>query len=132
MELIINKVQYEVTEPDELRLRLVQVRRAEFSEVWINHTGGWPAICALVNGEAAWLMYMRYEGDAGFSTRNPLYAEPARAVIEYHLSNGQQDEYPAAWNITTAEAIRGLEFFFEEAGMAPWLHWYDDTEKRNI
>jgi hypothetical protein len=77
-------------------------------------------------------MYLRYEGDAGFSTRNPLYAGPEKAVIEYHLSNGQLDDYPAAWNITTAEAFRGLEFFFETESMASWLHWYDDTEKRNV
>jgi hypothetical protein len=132
MELIINKVQYDVTDLDELRPRLAQVHRTQFSEVWINHTAGWPAICALINDEAAWLMYLRYEGDAGFSTRNPLYAGPERAVIEYRLSNGEQDEYPASWNITTAEAFRALEYFVEEAGMAPWLHWYDDTEKRNI
>ena len=47
MELIINKVQYEVTEVDELRPRLA---------VWTYHTAGWPAICAFSNGEAAWLM----------------------------------------------------------------------------
>jgi hypothetical protein len=132
VELIINKVPYEVTEPGELRLGLAKVHHTQFSEVWIWHTAGWPAICALINGAAAWLMYLRYKGDAGFSTRNPLYAGPEKAVIEYHLSNGQHDEYPAAWNITTAEAIRGLEFFFEEAAMAPWLHWYDDTEKRSV
>jgi hypothetical protein len=132
MELIINEDVYEITEPGELRVRLAQLKRTQFSEVWINHTAGWPAICALVNGEAAWLMYLRYKGDAGFSTRNPLYAGPEKAVIEYHLSNGQQDEYPASWNITTTEAIRGLEFFFEKAAMAPWLHWYDDTQKRDV
>jgi hypothetical protein len=132
MELIINKVEYEVTGLDELRERLAQVRVTQFSEVWINHNDGWPAICALVNGEAAWLMYLRYEGDAGFSTRNPQYAGPEKAVIEYHLSNGEQDEFPAAWNITTSAAFRALECFFEEAAMAPWLHWYDDTLKQNV
>jgi hypothetical protein len=129
MELKINKVLYEVTDSDELRVRLAQIRRTQFSEVWLQHTAGWPAIAALINGEAAWVMYLRYEGDAGFSTRNPQYAGPKKAVIEYYLSNGQRDEYPASWNITTAEAIRGLEFFFEEEGMAPWLHWYDDSQK---
>jgi len=132
MELIVNKVQYEVTDLDEFRMRLAQVRGTQFAEVGIWHTGGWPSIFALFNGEAAWLMYMRYEGDAGFSTRNPQYAGPEKAVIEYHLSNGQPDEYPAAWNITTAEALRALEHFFAEAAMAPWLHWYDDTEKQNV
>ena len=75
---------------------------------------------------------MRYKGDAGFSTRNPLYAGTEKAVMEYHLSNGERDEYPASWNVTTGEAFCALEYFFEEAAMAPWLHWYDDTEKRNV
>ena len=83
----------------------------------------WPAICALINGEAAWLMFMRCEGDAGLSTRNGTYAGPRQAVIEYHLSNGQRDEYPASWNITTGEALRALEYFLTEATMAPWLEW---------
>lgn len=132
MELIINKVQYEVTDLDELRPYLAQVRRNQFSEVWLHHAAGWPAICALINSEAAWLMYLRFEGDAGFSSRNPLYAGLEKAVIEYHLSNGEQDEYPASWNVTTAEAFRALEYFFEEAAIAPWLHWYDDTLKQNV
>ena len=129
MELKINKVLYEVTDLDELRVRLAQIRRTQFSEVWLQHTDGWPAIAALVNGEAAWLMYVRHEGDAGFSTRNPQYTGPNKAVIEYYLSNGQRDEYAASWNITTTGALRALEYFFEEEGMAPWLTWQDDTRK---
>ena len=129
MELKINKVLYEVNDSDELRVRLAQIRRIQFSEVWLQHTAGWPAIAALINGDAAWLMLVRYEGDPGFSTRNPQYAGPKKAVIEYYLSSGQRDEYPASWNITTAEAIRALEFFFEDEGMAPWLDWYDDSQK---
>jgi Immunity protein Imm1 len=132
MELRINKVLYEVSDLDELRLRLAQARRTQFLEVWLEHAAGWPVICALINGEAAWLMYLRYEGDAGFSTRNPQYTGPKKGVIEYYLSNGQRDEYPAAWNITTAEAFRALEYFLEEAAMAPWLCWYDDTLKSNV
>ncbi|PYU69001.1 MAG: hypothetical protein DMG49_14615 [Acidobacteria bacterium] len=126
MELKINKVLYEVTDSDELQVRLAQIRRTQFSEVWMQHAADWPAMGALINGEAAWLMYVRYEGDAGFSTLNAQYAGPEKAVIEYYLSNGQRDEYPAAWNITTAEAFRGLEYFFEEEGMAPWLQWHEE------
>src|SRR5437667_361649 len=85
MELKINKVLYEVTDPDELRVRLAQIPRTQFSEVWMQHAAGWPAIGALINGEAAWLMYVRHEGDAGFSTRNPQYAGPEKAIIEYYL-----------------------------------------------
>jgi len=67
----------------------------------------------------------------GFSTRNPLYAgrrkrslnitcrtasKISTCCLEYHL----------------AEAIRGLEFFFEKAAMAPWLALVDDTLRRNV
>ncbi len=77
-------------------------------------------------------MYMRYEGDAGSSTRNPQYTGPHKAMIEYYLSHGQCDEYPAAWNITTAEALRALEYFFDEKAMAPWLTWQDENHKPKL
>jgi hypothetical protein len=69
------------------------------------------------------MRFLCWEGDAGFSTRNPKYAGPPKAV-EYYLSNGQRDEYPASWNITTTEALRALEYFLAEENMAPWLHWH--------
>jgi len=75
---------------------------------------------------------VRHEGDAGFSTRDPQYTGPQKAMIEYYLSNGQRDEYPVAWNITTAEALRGLEFFLEEEDMAPWLTWQDESRKPKL
>ena len=81
MELKINKVLYEVTDAGELNVRLAQIGRTQFSEVWMQHEAGWPAMGALINGEAAWLMHVRYEGDAGFSTRNPLYAGPEKASL---------------------------------------------------
>jgi immunity protein Imm1 of predicted polymorphic toxin system len=126
MELKINKVLYEVTDPDELRVRLAPISRAQFSEVWLQHMAGWPAMGALINNQAAWLSYVRYEGDAGFSTRDPKYAGPAKAAIEYYLSNGQRDEYPASWNITTAEALRALEYFLAQETMAPWITWHEE------
>lgn len=126
MELKINKVLYQVSDADELQVHLAHVRRSQFAEVWMQHAANWPSISALINGDAAWLMYLRFEGDAGFSTRDPNYSGPPKAVIEYYLSNGQRDEYPASWNITTAEALRALEYFFVEEGMAPWLQWQEE------
>ena len=126
MELKINKVLYEVSEVNELQVHLIHVRRTQFAEIWMQHARDWPAICALINGEAAWLMYLRYEGDAGFSTRNPKFEGPEKAMIEYYLSNGQRDEYPASWNITTKEAVRALEYFFLKEAMAPWLEWHEE------
>ena len=123
MELTINSSIYEIDDCDELRARIAEAAKSQFLEIWLQGGERWPAICALVNNETAWLMFMRHEGDAGFSTTNPNYAGPKDAAIEYYLSNGQRDEYPASWNITTAEARRALKYFFEHRAMAPWLSW---------
>jgi hypothetical protein len=90
----------------------------------MQRAGTWPAICALINADAAWLMYLRFEGDAGFSTRNPNYSGPINAAIE--SSNGQRDEYPASWNITKKEALPALTYFLTTEEMAPWLQWHEN------
>jgi len=132
MELKINKVLYEVSELNELQVHLLRVRRGQFAEIWMQHAANWPSISALINGEAAWLMYMRHDGDAGFSTRNPNYSGPPKAVIEYYLANGQRDEYPASWNITTSEAMRALEYFFLKEEMAPLLTWHEERPENRF
>jgi len=126
MELNINGESYEVASLGGLRYHLPKISNTHFCEVWLYSNSGWPAICALVNANSAWLMFLRHEGDSGFSTRNPNYAGPQEAVIEYFLGNGQRDEYPAEWDITTTEALRGLEHFLENQEMAPWLNWHEE------
>jgi len=126
MELILNGESYEVASLGGLRYHLPKISERQFCEVWLYSASGWPAVCTLVNGSSAWLMFLREEGDSGFSTRNPKYEGPKEAQIEYFLSNGQRDEYPAEWDITTSEALRALEYFFEAQAMAPWLHWHEE------
>ncbi len=126
MELTINGDSYEVASLGGLRYHLPKISERQFCEVWLYAQSGWPAVCALVNGDAAWVMYLRHDGDAGFSTRNPSYAGPKEAVTEYFLSNGQRDEYPNEWNITTHEALRALEHFLDTQEMAPWLQWEEE------
>jgi hypothetical protein len=123
-EVTINDEVFEMDRLDELRTHLVRLQENQFTEVWLIPSDGWPTLTALVNGSAAWLMYLRYEGDAGFSTRNPNYVGPEGAVVQYQLSNGQMDEYPASWNITTPEAVRALEHFFITLERPPWLTWH--------
>jgi len=123
MQLTINHEVYEVSQQQELKQLLSNVS-SPFVEVWLNSPDRWPTLCALIHARSAWLMYLRCEGDSGFSTRNPEYRGSPEAVIEYRLANGQRDEYPAAWDISTAEAVRALEYFLIEEKMAPWLEWH--------
>ena len=125
-ELNSNGEIIEIDNIEELRSALAKALTTQFAELWLTPPNSWPTLCALINNDAAWLMYMRYEGDPGCSTRNPNYAGPDKAVLEFYLSNGQRDEYPASWNITTTEAVRALEYFFTEQQRAPWLEWHED------
>jgi hypothetical protein len=100
--------------------------RPQFLELWINLEDG-QAMCALINGDTGWLMYLREEGDAGFSSRNPVYVGPAEAVREYELENGQNDEYPAAWALPITEVQSGLEYFIVNKKPAPRIVWHNDS-----
>jgi hypothetical protein len=82
---------------------------------------------ALVNNDTGWLNYLRYNGDAGFSSRNPAYSGSEDAVQEYYLSNGQMDEFPLAWAISASEILEVLEYFVTHRQPAPWIHWHNDS-----
>lgn len=84
-------------------------------------------MCALVNGDSGWLMYLREEGDAGFSSRNPNYSGPAGATIEFILSNGQRDEYPTSWALPVADVERALAYFREHNRPPPFIAWNNDS-----
>jgi alpha-D-ribose 1-methylphosphonate 5-triphosphate synthase subunit PhnI len=89
-------------------------------------------LVALINGDLGWLMYLRYNGDVGFSTRNPDYAGPEDAVLEYYLSNRQRDAYPLSWAIPVSEIERALEYFITELKPPPWLHWHNGSEDGEV
>lgn len=102
------------------------IDRSRFNEVWVESPDG-QSMCALINGDRGWLMYLREEGDAGFSSRNPDYAGPIDAEIEYYLSNGQRDTYPASWALPVADVQRALEYFKREYRPPAWVTWHNDS-----
>jgi hypothetical protein len=127
LELKVNSCVFDVRNVEQLSAALKEAGNSLFYEVWLSFPDGGPALCALINGEAAWLMYLpNDEGQPGCSTRNPDYTGPEDARIEYRLGNGQVDQYPAAWNITTQQAVRALEHFVTNPKPAPWLVWHND------
>jgi hypothetical protein len=97
-----------------------------YHEVWARAPDG-QSLCALINGDLGWLMYLRQPGDAGFSSRNPNYSGPENATIEYVLSNGQRDEYPASWALPTLEVHRAMKYFRENNQPPPFIHWHNDS-----
>jgi hypothetical protein len=86
-------------------------------------------MCALINGDTGWLMYLPDDSHAGFSSRNPAYTGPEDETQDYYLSNGQCDEYPLAWALPATELRRAMEHFVVHGEPAPWICWHDDSDE---
>jgi hypothetical protein len=96
-----------------------------YDEIWITAANG-SSLCALINGDQGVLMYMREFGDAGFTSRNPRYTGSPTATVEYRLSNGQVDEYPAAWAVPIDDVQLALQYFGREGKQPPFITWHED------
>jgi len=96
-----------------------------FDEIWLEAPDG-QSLCALINGDRGWLMYLRAPGDSGFSSRDPSYLGDPHATIEYRLSNGQHDWYPASWSLPIVEIRRALDYFAREHARPPDVAWHAD------
>jgi hypothetical protein len=125
--LSLNNQEYAIRDLRELRGHLDSSRRTQFYELWLSREGN-GSLCILANGDRAWLMFLRHEGDAGFSSRNPRYTGPREAELEYYLSNGQRDVYPAHWAVDTGEALEAAEYFFLHGEKSPSITWHDDSQ----
>ena len=102
-----------------------------FDEIWVQAKDG-QSLCALINGDMGWLMYLREPGDAGFSSRNPDYAGPADAMLEYYLSNGQRDVYPLSWALPIDVVRRAIECFEREEKPPLFIMWNNDSEDGTV
>jgi hypothetical protein len=105
---------------------LTSLADAEYAEVWVDHDA-FPSMCALIHGDRGWLMCLRYDGDGGFSSRNPAYDGKPDAMIDYCLSNGQRDVYPAAWTYPTPNVLDALTAFARDRRVPEWISWLNDS-----
>jgi ribosomal protein L7/L12 len=129
----------------ELRQKLAHFASEQFREIWLSIQPGGPCLCALLNTNVGWLMYLRHDqGDSGFSSRNPMFDESDATlsglafdgrfgrdrvpVITYRLSNGQKDDFPASWALPEPDIMRALEYFVQHEGRrSPFVRWHDDA-----
>lgn len=125
LQLTINDEPSEIDSPADLEAALSATQDAQFREIWID-AGDGAALCALLNGDVGWLMYLRHSGDPGFGSRNPGYRGDPDAMTGYRLSNGQMDRYPTSWALPRAEIHAALAHFVEHRERSPSVQWYDE------
>jgi len=126
MELNLNGESYEVASVGGLRYHLPKISDTRFAEVWLYSDSSWPAICALVNGGAAWLMFLRREGDSGFSTRNPNFAGPKTLLLNISSRTASGMNTPPNGTSPHRRLCALSNILWKEEEMAPWLHWHQE------
>lgn len=124
--LTLNQAEYPISSTEELWHTLSTIEGCQFCEVWLSLEDE-ASICALVNGQRALLMFLRDEGDPGFSSRNLDAVADDHRLVEFYLSNGQRDRYPYSYTVPLDLALRALEFVLVHGDKPPWIHWHDDS-----
>ncbi len=122
VSILFNGHAEEVASPEALGEALQRFDRAAEFELWASVPAG-PSLCMLRHGEHAWLMYLRQEGDSGFTSLGEAERPSTQAYI---LSNGQKDEYPLAWCIPLEQCYRAIAYFHANGGeQPPWIRWLE-------
>jgi hypothetical protein len=121
----VNGAEYTISTQTELQQHLAALSNQGYFELWLTLPTD-ICISALINNDRALVIFGRYDGDAGLSSRNPDNADDNGKQIDFYLSNGQRDEYPLAWTIPTKDALTAFDYAFRYHRAAPWIVWHDD------
>jgi len=96
---------------------------ATFAEVWLQHDDG-HTLGMLKSDNRALLLFLENPGAVGRTSRSK--DDMPRSPIPFQLTNGQMDEYPAAWTIPVAIAVDALRHFCDTGEPAPFIDWSND------
>ena len=122
IELTINSGQQLIGSLEELDAALVLSEQLPRFELWVSVPNG-PSMAMLRSEMHAWLMYLRFSGDAGFVSQGD---PAATGETSYTLSNGQVDEYPLSWCIDLERCYQAIMYFFVNEGAKPeWITWQE-------
>lgn len=103
----------------------------QYKEIWVQLQeieDDERTMMALINGDWGWLMYLREEGNSGFSSRNPDYTGTDKdgKMMDFLLSNGQLDYYPLSYVLPVAQVTKALTYFEEYRALPKFITWHDD------
>lgn len=107
-----------------LEKALIAGHAEDFREIWVNR--GERVMVALARKETAWLMMLRYSGDAGFSSRNPDHQNTSNEMMAFRLANGQVDEHPVAWTLPPSIWVAALVHFARTGERAEYIVWHEE------
>ena len=112
IKVIFNGTELSYAAFEEFAVDLDRFDHEEQFELWLSINDG-PSIAMLRNGEHAFLMYLRFNGDSGFVTKGD---QDKRGTCAYKLDNGQIDELPLSWCIDLEQCYKAVAYFFVNDG----------------
>lgn len=119
-QIIFNGQAEEIESLEDLGEALDRFDQCQQFELVCTVTNG-PSLFMLRNGGLAWVMYLRYAGDAGFHSQGD---SNNTGSATFRLSNGQVDEYPISWCIEVEQCYKVLSYFFvNDGGIPSWVKW---------
>jgi hypothetical protein len=112
MNVTFNGTDYSYASMEELGIALDRFDSEPQFELWVSTQSG-RSIAMLRNGDHAWLMYLRFQGDSGAVTSGE---QSKLGSCEYRLSNGDVNEIPLSWCIELEQCYRAIAYFFVNDG----------------
>lgn len=85
---------------------------------------GTSSLTVLTREDGAFLMYLREEGDTGFSSRSKK--SNSDTLKDFNLNNGQIDKYPESHLRDHKDAIDAIIEYFLTGGMFEKIRWNKD------
>ena len=112
IKVTFNETELSYSGFEEFSLDLDRFDQEQKFELWLSTNDG-PSIVMLRNGEQAFLMYLRFNGDSGFVTKGD---QDRQGTCANKLGNGQIDQLPLSWCIDLDQCYRAVAYFFVNYG----------------
>lgn len=125
MQVMINGEPHCVAGVEEAERLLSSIGQTNDLEIWASEDNG-SSLCALLNRQCGWLMFLRFEGDVGFSSRKPLREQSEGVEEAFVLSNGQVDTYPSSWTMDRKMVFDALLEFVASGQRPSKVDWHED------
>jgi len=123
IKVSINNQVYHPATMIDLEQLINDSKHLDFMEIWIDGIGD-SSLCLMTNRERSFLMYLRYSGDCGFSSRSS--ETNSDKYCDFKLSNGQIDSYPENWTVDKELGFESLKEYFRTGERDTRISWKYD------
>jgi ribosome maturation factor RimP len=110
---------------DDVRRALREARKSDRAEVAVRRED--ESLVALFSAGQAVLFLTGGAGEPAFTSRTAKHGGSPDARLTFTLSDGRDEDYPAAWAVPAEDAARALEHYFLSGQRPSFIHWHEES-----